>query len=48
MFVSVVLYGDEVCPNGEPLFPQWSQVFEYFDGVFYGFALLSDQFVVFL
>ena len=47
-FVSVVLYCDEVCPCVEPLFPQWSQVLEDFVGVLYGFALLSDQFVVFL
>ncbi len=48
VFASVVLYSDEVCPSVEPLFPQWSQVFEDFVGVLYGFALLSDQFVVFL
>ncbi len=48
VFVIVVLYGDEVYPSVEPLFPQWGQVFEDFVGVSYGFALLSDQFVVFL
>ncbi len=48
VFVSVVLYSDEASPSVEPLFPQWSQVFENFVGVLYGFALLSDQFVVFL
>ena len=48
MFVSVVLYGDEVCPSVEPLFPQWSQVLEDFVGVLYRFTLLSDQFVMFL
>ncbi len=48
VFVSVVLYGDEVCPSVEPLFPQWSQVLEDFVRVLYGFALLSDHFVVFL
>ena len=46
VFVSVVLYSDEVCPSVEPLFPQWSQVLEDFVGVLYRFALLSDQFVV--
>ncbi len=48
MFVSVVLYGDEVCPSVEPLFPQWSQMFEDLIGVFYGFTLLADYFVVLL
>jgi hypothetical protein len=48
VFVSVVLYSDKVCPSVDPLFPQWSQVFEEFVRVLYGFALLSDQFVVFL
>ncbi len=48
MFVGVVLYSDEVSPSVEPLFPQWGQVLEDFVGVLYGFALLSDHFVVFL
>ncbi len=48
VFVSMVLYSDEFCPSVEPLFPQWSQVLEDFVEVLYGFALLSDQFVVFL
>ena len=47
VFVGVVLYSDEVCPGVEPLFPEWSEVFEDFVRVLYGFALLSDQFVVF-
>ena len=42
VFVSVVLYGDEVCPSVEPLFPQWGQMFEDLIGVFYGFTLLAD------
>ena len=42
MFVRVVLYGDEVCPSVEPLFPQWSQMLEDFIGVLYGFTLLAD------
>ena len=48
MLGRVVLYGDEFCPVVESLFPQWGQVFEDFVGVLYGFALLSDQFVVVL
>ena len=42
VFVSVVLYSDEVCPSVEPLFPQWSQMLEDFVGVLYGLALLQD------
>ena len=41
VFVSVVLYGDEVCPIVEPLFPQWGQMLEDFIGVLYGFTLLA-------
>ena len=41
VFVSVVLYGDEVCPSVEPLFPQWGQMLEDFIGVLYGFTLLA-------
>ena len=42
MLVSAVLYSDEVSPSVEPLFPQWSQVFEDFVGVLYGFTLLAN------
>ena len=48
VFVGVVLYGDEVCPIVEPLFPQWCQMLEDFIGVLYGFTLLADQFVLLL
>ncbi len=44
----VVLYCDEVIPVFYPQLPYWGQVLEYFVGVLYGLALLSDVFVVFL
>ncbi len=44
----VVLYCDEGIPVFYPQFPYWGQVLEYFVGVLYGLALLSELFVVFL
>ena len=44
----VVLYCDEVIPVVYPQVQNGGQVLEYFVGLLYGLALLSDLFTVFL